>query len=161
MIQARWQNWAGGWCWGPRHLVIAHAFVMIPAAGFFVPVWNRARQAFYVAIMAAGIAVGLYGCSQNFIDFYTIYFRTPEKLPYAAVMYSPEDAAKMKFEMLYPDSQWRPFRLGAPVAPLNDSIYVPQNSQWYRYAEMWDMGYTDFLWQRLWLRANGEEVKLW
>ena len=39
-----------------------------------------------------------------------------------------------------------PFLLPAPI---NDSIYIVQNSQWTRYAEMWRMGMHDFFWLRV------------
>ncbi len=139
LFHSRWQNWAGGWCWGPRHIFMAHAFVMIPAVGF-VSQWTRLRRAIFAAVMPVAFGVQLYGASQNFIDFYILYYRTPETLPNAYVMYSNEDL--------------KPLRA---IAPINDSIYVPQNSQWYRYAEMWQLGYTDNLWLRLWNRAHNTE----
>jgi len=139
LFHARWQNWAGGWCWGPRHIFMAHVFTLLPAVGFCA-VWNRWRRATFVLILLVGFGVQLYGASQNFIDFYILYFRTPETPPNAYVMYSSEDLQPLK-----------------AIAPINDSIYVPQNSQWYRYAEMWQLGYCDNLWIRLWQRARGTE----
>ncbi|MGC8841744.1 MAG: hypothetical protein ACP5QZ_09915 [Candidatus Sumerlaeaceae bacterium] len=139
VFHSRWQNWAGGWCWGPRHIFMAHAFVMLPAVGFFAN-WNRVRRLIFVMLMPIAFGVQLYGASQNFIDFYILYYRTPETQPNAYVLYSNEDL--------------KPIRA---IAPINDSIYVPQNSQWYRYAEMWQLGYTDNLWLRLWDRAREAE----
>lgn len=142
IFHARWQNWAGGWCWGPRHIFMAHALVMLPAVGFFAD-WSRWKRLSWAVVMLIACGVQLYGASQNFIDFYILYYRTPETPPNAYVMYSTEDL--------------RPVRA---IAPINDSIYVPQNSQWYRYAEMWQMGYCDNLWIRLWRRAQGLEPPL-
>ncbi len=142
IFHARWQNWAGGWCWGPRHIFMAHALVMVPAVGFFAE-WSRWKRFFWAVVMPVAFGVQLYGASQNFIDFYILYYRTPETPPNAYVMYSTEDL--------------RPVRA---IAPINDSIYVPQNSQWYRYAEMWQMGYCDNLWIRLWQRTRGVEPPL-
>ncbi|MCX7625094.1 MAG: hypothetical protein N2Z21_02635 [Candidatus Sumerlaeaceae bacterium] len=139
VFHARWQNWAGGWCWGPRHIFMAHALALLPAAGYFAD-WGRLRRWLFAALMPVAFGVQLYGASQNFIDFYILYFRTPETLPNAYVLYSQEDLTPMR-----------------AVAPINDSIYVPQNSQWYRYWEMWQLGYTDNLWLRLWNRARGTE----
>ncbi|AXA37374.1 MAG: hypothetical protein D6691_12240 [Candidatus Hydrogenedentota bacterium] len=139
LFHARWQNWAGGWCWGPRHVFMLHVFAILPVMEF-VRDWTRARKIAYACVMVPAFVVQLYGSSQSFIDFYVLYYRTPEAPPNAYVMYSPED--------LEP-------RLS--LAPINDSIYVPQNSQWYRYAEMWDLGYTDNLWLRWWKRAHGRE----
>jgi hypothetical protein len=142
IFHGRWQNWAGGWCWGPRHIFMVHALVMLWATGFAVP-WNRMRRLALVVILPIAFGVQLYGASQNFIDFYILYYRTPETQPNAYVMYSNEDLTPMR-----------------AIAPINDSIYVPQNSQWYRYAEMWQLGYTDNLWLRLWKRAQGTELPI-
>lgn len=139
LVHARWQNWAGGWCWGPRHIFLAHVFLVLPAAGFVLR-RARARAAAFLAVLAVGAAVQLYGTSQNFIDFYVLYYRTPDTTPNAYALYSGEDATPMRL-----------------VAPINDSIYVPQNTQWYRYGEMWALGYRDNLWLRLAARAGGTE----
>ena len=68
--------------------------------------------------------------------------RLPERatVPNAWAMYSGEDVAPMR-----------------RVAPSNDSIYVPQNSQWARYSEMAQLGYTDNLWLRLMNRNKVRE----
>lgn len=139
VFHARWQNWAGGWCWGPRHIFMAHVLVLLPAVGYFANL-TRVRRWLFAAVMPVAFGVQLYGASQNFIDFYILYYRTPETQPNAYVLYSNEDLTPVR-----------------AIAPINDSIYVPQNSQWYRYWEMWQLGYTDNLWLRLWNRARGIE----
>jgi len=30
IMMAKWQNWAGGWCWGPRHIFQIHCFLILP-----------------------------------------------------------------------------------------------------------------------------------
>lgn len=30
LIQSKWINWAGGWCWGPRHVFMVHVFFALP-----------------------------------------------------------------------------------------------------------------------------------
>ena len=139
LIHARWQNWAGGWCWGPRHIFLAHVFAVLPAAGFVLR-WTRSRAAVFFTVILLGAGVQLYGASQNFIDYYVLYYRTPDTVPNAWAMYSGEDVAPMRL-----------------VAPINDSIYVPQNSQWARYSEMAQLGYTDNLWLRLMNRNKVRE----
>lgn len=139
LLHSRWQNWAGGWCWGPRHIFMLHAFAILPAAQFLAK-WTRGRKAVFAAVMVPAVCVQLYGASQSFIDFYILYYRTPQTPPQAMAMYSAEDAAPQN-----------------SPAPLNDTIYVPQNSQWYLYADMWDRGYVDNLWLRLARRAKGAE----
>ena len=142
LIHARWQNWAGGWCWGPRHIFLAHVFAVIPATGFVVR-WTRSRAAAFFTVMILGAGVQLYGSSQNFIDYYVLYYRTPDTVPNAWAMYSGEDVTPMRL-----------------VAPINDTIYVPQNSQWARYSEMARLGYTDNLWLRLINRSKVREPRV-
>lgn len=159
LFHARWQNWTGGWCWGPRHIFQVHVFAMLPVVGF-VADWTRARKAVFAVVMVFAAAVQVYGTSQSFIDYYILYFRTPEAPPQAYVMFSADDTAPatVRAEQLTKAGTWQPVPPGLRItAPINDSIYVPQNSQWYRYAEMQGLGYTDNLWLRLLKRAVGEE----
>lgn len=159
ILQSKWQNWAGGWCWGPRHIFLVHAFAVLPALALFSGL-TLSRRLFIDAVLLVGILVQLYGCSQNFIDYYILYYRTPFTSPNANVFYSPDDTAPtmMRLERVDPRTgQFVPASFAQLVAPINDSIYVPQNSQWYRYAEMWEDGYTDNLWLRLVQRARCKE----
>jgi hypothetical protein len=158
LFHCRWQNWAGGWCWGPRHFFMVHALVMLAAVGFLLR-WTRVRRIAYAAVMLPAVVVQIYGSSQSFIDFYILYYRTPDALPQAYVLFAPDDTAPMlvRMQQMRPDGRWEALRPDRLPAPLNDSIYVPQNSQWYRYAEMARLGYTDNLWLRLIQRARGEE----
>ena len=159
LIQSTWQNWAGGWCWGPRHIFLVHPFALLPALALFGTV-TLARRIFIDVVLLVGVLVQLYGCSQNFIDFYILYYRTPFTAPIATVFYSPDDTAPgiTQLHRINPRTgQLEPSSFAQLVAPINDSIYVPQNSQWYRYREMWEDGYTDNLWLRLMQRARGKE----
>ncbi|MCX7017442.1 MAG: hypothetical protein NTY46_00300 [Candidatus Sumerlaeota bacterium] len=153
-----WQNWSGGWCWGPRHIFMAHMFAVLPVAGF-VEDFIRARRAGYALIVAVAAGVQLYGCSQNFIDFYYLYYQTPWKAPQAAALYSPQDAVTRvtRIGQMTPQDNWSPISIFQLTAPINDSVYVPQNTQWPRYAEMWKLGYRDNLWLRLLARAHDDE----
>jgi hypothetical protein len=160
-IQSKWQNWAGGWCWGPRHIFMIHA-LMMPVLPGYLARRTFPRRILFDLFLLAGIAVQIYGSSQNFIDFYILYYRTPLTAPQARVMYGGEDAAAGAFrlEAAMPDGSVQPVPLTAAPAPINDSIYVPQNSQWYRYSEMWDLGYTDNLWLRMYKRSLGREAEI-
>ncbi|MGI8906196.1 MAG: hypothetical protein ACR2IE_06875 [Candidatus Sumerlaeaceae bacterium] len=159
-VHSKWQNWAGGWCWGPRHIFLIHPFAILPAVAFFAAAVTIGRRLLADAVLLVGIFVQLYGCSQNFIDYYILYFRTPATPPIATVMYAADDTAPGIMRLLRANpgtGQMEPVSFAQLVAPINDSIYVPQNSQWYRYAEMWDRGYTDNLWLRLLQRSSGKE----
>lgn len=159
LVHSKWQNWPGGWCWGPRHIFLIHAFAVLPAVAWFSTI-TLSRRIITDAVLLAGVLVQLYGCSQNFIDYYWLYYRTPFTAPMATVMYAADDTAPslMRLSRANPATgQFEPASFAQLIAPINDSIYVPQNSQWYRYEEMWNDGYTDNLWLRLLQRARGKE----
>ena len=138
-----------------------HAFLILPLAVWLTNA-GRGRMTLYGGVMAASIVVQVYGCSQNFIDFYILYYRTTNSLPQAYAMYSSEDGqlAGYRVERMNSRKQWEPADTSRLPAPINDTIYVPQNSQWYRYWEMIQFGYIDNLWLRLWARARNEEVPI-
>ncbi len=156
VFHSRWQNWAGGWCWGPRHLFMLGALTMPALAAWLVH--GRAwRWTIYGCVLFVGICVQLYGSSQSFIDYYILYYRTPDALPQARPLYSLDDtdANSVALERVMPDGSRRPMSLFQLTAPLQDSIYVPQNTQWAAYYKMWAYGYTDNLWLRL-MRRSGD-----
>src|SRR5205085_2601530 len=54
---AMWINWAGGWCWGPRHIFMIHALLAVPIAA-----WCATAHASFVRVacsvmLAVGAAV--------------------------------------------------------------------------------------------------------
>ncbi len=161
LVHSTWQNWAGGWCWGPRHVFLIHALLVLPAVAF-ISGGGIARRIAIDAMLLAGFIVQVYGSSQNFIDYYVLYFRTPYTPPNATVMYGGEDIAPgfIQAQAFTPTGETVPYPVQFMPAPILDSIYVPQNSQWYRYAEMWNSGYTDNLWLRMMLRSRGKELPI-
>ena len=134
---------------------------MLPAI-FWIAGMGIFRSLIVKGVVLIGALVQIYGCSQNFIDFYVLYYRTPYTVPNALAFYSQEDMAPrmFKLERFSPDGQMQPVSFATLIAPLNDSIYVPQNSQWYRYVEMWNEGYTDNLWLRWLQRARDREPEV-
>jgi hypothetical protein len=158
LVHSSWQNWAGGWCWGPRHIFMVHALLILPAVAFLGQ-RGAARRITAEAILLVAFCVQMYGSSQSFIDFYVLYYRTPYTAPNARVMYGSEDLAPsfIQATAVGPEGDTVPYPMLALPAPINDSIYVPQNSQWYRYGEMWNSGYTDNLWLRLLQRSRAKE----
>lgn len=159
LVHASWQNWAGGWCWGPRHIFMVHALLMIPAVAWLSNA-SLPRRLSIDAILLVGFLVQIYGTSQNFIDYYVLYYRTPFTPPNARVLYGGEDLAPGLFQsaVISPEGEAVPYPVMLMPAPISDSIYVPQNSQWYRYAEMWNLGYTDNMWLRLLQRSRAKEM---
>jgi hypothetical protein len=175
LAMSTWRNWAGGWCWGPRHIMQVHALLALPIAFWIAERWTSARRVTLTTLMVAAAAVQIYGCSQNFITFYRLYYQDPRG-PTARALYDPgSDSLLRQFAVFPRDPQTGLPRIpvdaatGKPVfepdprggllrgevspfqlpAPINDSIYIVQNSQWTRYAEMWRMGMHDFFWLRV------------
>ncbi len=154
LIQSRWQNWAGGWCWGPRHIFQIHVLLALPAVMVLMPPRTPILRIFVAVVLCIGFFVQLYGSSQNFIDFYMDYYRTPQYTPNAYVLYSLDetDVLAQAYNLSITAPQYvapSPMNFTYLQAPINDSIYIVQNSQWYRYLSMWKEGKTDFFWLRL------------
>ena len=157
VFQSCWRNWAGGWCWGPRHIYQIHALLAL-AVGFWVADrWNPTRRVVIAALLLVGLCVQVYGSSQNFIMFYRILYQDPAP-PTARVMYDPATAQSLadayalaprdpRTGRIVPTA--RPLPIGILPAPINDSIYILQNSQWPGYAKMWHAGFRDFFWVNL------------
>jgi hypothetical protein len=150
LFQSTWQNWTGGWCWGPRHIFLIHVFLALPIVALLASPRTPIIRIAFSILLVVGIAVQLYGSSQSFIDYYTQFYRTPQSLPNSYALYSPDDAVVLdRYYALYildERGEPRPTPLWSLIAPLNDSIYVPQNSQWSGYAEMLRRGSNDFFW---------------
>lgn len=150
LVMALWQNWDGGWCWGPRHIVQIHLPIMLGAAFLFTGIVSWWRRAVTAAVMVVGIGVQLLGSSQNPLDYYREYFLTYRDLVYHRLSLREMQVAALQRDFAIhhrrPDGS-----LGAEVAPgleflpapMIDSLYLPEHSQWATYPEMWRMGYSD------------------
>ncbi len=154
LVQSTWQNWAGGWCWGARHIFQVHILLALPIVMLIQPPRSSVVRISVIVLLVAGIAVQVYGASQSFIDFYIEFYRTPTEQPNAYALYSPQEIGVLqRYYRLYaipaPGEETVPTDFRYMIAPINDSIYVMQNSQWYGYATMWKYGYTDFFWLRV------------
>ncbi|HEX5503299.1 MAG TPA: phospholipid carrier-dependent glycosyltransferase [Thermomicrobiales bacterium] len=90
---SRLSFWHGDGSWGPRYLMIALPFVMLPLvallAGPGARRWRRARLALVTAVAALGLAVQLLGVTVNF-DWYLLrtgdidHYFTPANSPLLA-----------------------------------------------------------------------------
>jgi len=167
LVMSKWQNWAGGWCWGPRHILPIHGLLILPVGFWLAEHWYGFRRKIVIGLLVVGAAVQVYGCSQSFFEYYHLYFRTPEP-PNAYIINGAENRSvfymggeantlvdrmsNRPVRIVLQDAQsGRPIRELSPVeylrAPISDSIYQPQNSQWARYKEMYRQpGVHDFLW---------------
>lgn len=158
LFMCKWQNWAGGWCWGPRHIFQIHAPLALGLAPLAAEAGRSAgRRAILYAALILGLGVQVFGCSQSFIDFYQVFYRPPQPEWAPRALYAPEEIQWLnqhfRVMALPPGNNAgapRPVSAGALPAPINDSIYVPQNTQWYFYPVMLRAYHMhDFLWLRV------------
>lgn len=152
-FMAKWQNWAGGWTWGPRHIFMIHPFLIIPAAFWLASEWNRLRRAVALALMVTGIAVQLLGASQDFIAYYSLYFRNTNGR-YFRELYDGFDAGYwgQYYQVFLTRKNEPPMEIPMSLlpAPVQHSVYVPQYSAWQAYPRMMlEYGMFDNLWWRL------------
>jgi hypothetical protein len=153
VAMCKWQNWAGGWCWGPRHIFQIHAMLMLGLAPLLVAPRRTAVRVLVAVGFVVGLAVQVLGSSQSFIDFYHLFYRNPTQPPTFYSLYDPSEQALL--DQLY-EIRLRGAPAGMPPipaqylpAPINDSVYIPQNSQWRAYPAMARMGLHDFFWLHL------------
>lgn len=154
LVQSTWQNWAGGWCWGPRHIFQIHLLLAIPIALLLSSPLRAVTRISYLVLLIIGFMIQVYGSSQSFIDFYIDFYRTPVQQPNAYALYSEDEVNLLSHYYaltLVPsnESSEKPIDFRYLIAPINDSIYVMQNSQWYGYLAMWKYGKTDFFWLKM------------
>ncbi|OPZ09173.1 MAG: hypothetical protein BWZ10_02578 [candidate division BRC1 bacterium ADurb.BinA364] len=152
-FHSKWINWAGGWDWGPRHIYMAHIFLALPIALWLAERTESApRRIAWAALFCAGLAVQLYGSSQDPVACYRALL-SPFEEPTARPLYSQMelDALAPLYHLTVrgPDGQAIPVPLTALVAPQHDTVYIPQSSVWRAYADLAAQGKTDFLWLRL------------
>lgn len=173
IAMSKWQNWAGGWCWGPRHIHQIHIFLALGLAGWIASGMLAARaqagepsesapsadaspaiapfhRLWSWVFLIVGAGVQLYGSSQHAVDYYMAAYRNARQEPslVARSLYTPGEAAEYFVLKVAPDGSRLgpvPLSQSGVTAPINDSIYVPQNGQWYGYAAMWRARIHDFL----------------
>ncbi|CAN5292729.1 hypothetical protein BH09SUM1_BH09SUM1_08810 [soil metagenome] len=164
LAMSAWQNWAGGWCWGPRHIVQLHLPFMLGAAFLFaMPLSHIARIA-VSTIAAIGVSVQVYGSSQSPLDYYREYYMTFRDLEYSRVNVDAFQAQMITNDFVFArrgdngqsDGDVSPTQF---PAPLQNSLYQPQDTQWAAYATMWKFGYCDwYLWN---LFRSGKNPDRW
>lgn len=157
-VHAKWQNWPGGWCWGPRHVFIIHPFLALPVAAWCAAASGAAGRVIATGFLLTGMAVQLMGASQDFILYHQRFFRTPG----AAFLVQFDDFDRRYWEQYYqllfrmePDQQPHPVSLCTP-RPVQDSLYIPQASVWEGYPRLLREGQLDNFWVRLYQATSME-----
>jgi len=165
MIHSKWINWPGGWCWGPRHIFMVHVFLALPICVLLKGPRRPIVRIAYVALLFCGVAVQIYGTSQNFIDYYSVAFRNPFVAPNATVLYNPAEDGPMVRQFYEVRMKANPFRSETEIfpwqmpAPVTDSIWRFQNSPWGMYRKMWAEGFHDYFWlEQLGYRSRAHTV---
>jgi hypothetical protein len=155
LAMTTWQNWDGGWCWGPRHIVQLHAPVMLGMVFLVTTGWSVVRRTIARVLIVVGAGVSVFGSLQSPMDFYLLFYRTPDDEVHFPLPYRPEEEMIIRSRFVverldFPPGAVQPER--TPVmtlrelpAPLTDSLYVPQHTQWAGYPVMLQLGYCD-LW---------------
>lgn len=145
-----WQNWEGGWCWGPRHILQLHLPIMLGSAFLFLqPRTPILTSAIRSLLIAAGILAQLIGSLQSPLDFYRELFLTLDDGIYYSSSLREMEIQGINQEYRVMKIHDRDPRLDIPVtpqllpAPMTDSLYVPQHTQWTGAALLWQAGYCD------------------
>ncbi len=151
---SKWQNWPGGWCWGPRHIFQIHAFLAVPLAAWLAVAWGRAARIAALVFLIVGAAVQLLGAAVNFNEFYLAFYRSPGDRNAYFVPYDQPDQQYWSnyYTLLWrerPDAQPQPLRFLFPPAPIQNSIYFPQQTVWAGYPALIRRGRVDNFWLRL------------
>jgi len=143
IFYSMWQNWDGGWCWGPRHIFIIHIFLAIPIVSLLKGKLSRAKEVIFSVLLLIGLAVQVYGASESFIDFYIDYYRSHYV-----------ELNKIKSERNYEEYRLYYYDIAPEIskyysiypfpAPLYNSLYVLYHSQWIGYLDMLERGKHDF-----------------
>ncbi len=154
LVQCKWQNWPGGWCWGPRHIYQIHIFLALPIAVLFAPPRKSLIRIAFGVLIVIGAAVQLYGCSQNFIDYYFEFFATPRTPPnnYNVWYKESEQFLDGAYALYILDKNGRTIKrvpLHQLVSPIANSVYYPQDTVWAGYVKMLGQGRHDFFWLKL------------
>lgn len=162
LAMAMWQNWDGGWCWGPRHVVQIHLPIMLGAGFLFLGHVSILRRLAIYAVLGVSAIVQLYGSSQNPLDYYREYFQTFEDMEYYRVNLTPIQVNDITREyVLRPVSstgeEGDPVNPGLFPAPMIDSLYLPQHTQWAAYRQMWRFGYCDWYWWNMMRSGRGPD----
>jgi hypothetical protein len=122
-FHAKWQNWSGGWDWGPRHIFSLIAWSMIPLAALMTAQASALVRIPTILLLCIGIAVQMLAISQNPLEFYQVYY------------------AEGRYAIIA-------LQEGEPPPGGNDSVWSVRWSAWNGYPRLWRNGVHDLFWLR-------------
>ena len=162
LVQCKWQNWAGGWSWGPRHIYQIHVFLALPISILFLAPRSVGKRCVFWAFIIVGAFIQLYGSSQNFIDYYVEFFITPRTQPnnYNVWYLESEPFLDQAYALFILDEKGQIINrvsLRTLVSPIQNSVYYPQNSMWSNYFVLLRLGRHDFFWPKFLFRHSSGE----
>ena len=71
LFESSWQNWEGGWCWGPRHVIQLTPLLLLPVGSVLMPRVNE-RPRWVIPLLAVCLLVAIpiqfLGISVDFIE---------------------------------------------------------------------------------------------
>lgn len=86
LFYSKWESWAGGWSWGPRHIFQIHIFILIPLLALFEKYIRKPNPAFWLTIVlitAIGIFIQVTGILVSFMDYHRWLFTQVPELWYS------------------------------------------------------------------------------
>ncbi|MDI6784774.1 MAG: hypothetical protein QME64_11865, partial [bacterium] len=69
---SKWESWAGGWCWGPRHIFQIHIFLIIPLFALFEKYIKKPNPAFWFSITVI-TALGAFVQTTGILVHFMVY----------------------------------------------------------------------------------------
>ncbi len=70
LLYARWWQWEGGWCWGPRFLLPALPLFILPLACLRWGALGRGARALVALLSLAGVLMAYNGVQVSYHDYY-------------------------------------------------------------------------------------------
>lgn len=101
LFYSKWESWAGGWCWGPRHIFQIHVFLMIPIFALFDKYIKKPNPLFWISIViisAIGLFVQFTGILVSFMVYHQWLFTQVPELWYS--LYIPAHSSLVGYWQL-------------------------------------------------------------
>jgi hypothetical protein len=105
LFYSKWESWAGGWSWGPRHIFQVHIFLLIPLLALFDRYIKKPNPFFWLTIVlisTIGLFVQITGILVSFMVYHQWLFTQVPELWYS--LYIPAHSSLVGY--------WQLVRLG-------------------------------------------------